>query len=110
MIAVSAMQAMTDLRLWVRSIVARRADKGMIESEVVMVAHYGSCHDHILLMKTMMNCGVDVARLEVLGHASGLPAGRPAKSTIQAIRSRVRVRPVVQPHQHDAFSDAESKL
>jgi hypothetical protein len=33
---------------------------GVAESDVVMVAHYESYHDHVLLLKTMMNWGMQM--------------------------------------------------
>lgn len=58
--AVEPKQAVTDLRMWVSSIVAKGANKRMTESDVVMVAHKGMCLDHVVLVKTMVMCGLSL--------------------------------------------------
>ena len=58
--AVEPKQAITDLRKWVSSIVAKGANKGMTESDVVMVAHNGICLDHVVLVKTMIEWGLSL--------------------------------------------------
>jgi hypothetical protein len=40
----------------VSHIVAEKSDNGTVESEVVIVAHYGSRDDHVILLKTMIIC------------------------------------------------------
>ena len=51
---------MTDLMMWVSSIVAKGANKGMTESDVVMVAHEGMRLDYVVLVKTMIMCGLSL--------------------------------------------------
>jgi hypothetical protein len=46
--------------MWVSSIVAKDANKGMTESDVVMVAHNGMRLDHVVLVKTMITCGLSL--------------------------------------------------
>ena len=41
--------------MWVKSLVNENADKRTTESDVVMVAHYESCHDCVLLLKAVIN-------------------------------------------------------
>ncbi|OBT60113.1 hypothetical protein VE03_10268, partial [Pseudogymnoascus sp. 23342-1-I1] len=57
--AVTSRKAMVDLREWVSSVVNERPNSNATESDVVMVAHYGSCHDHFILLKTMMSWGLN---------------------------------------------------
>lgn len=54
-------KAVSDLRVWVSSIVAEGANKGMTESDVVMVAHNGMYLDHtVVLVRTMIRCGLSL--------------------------------------------------
>jgi hypothetical protein len=50
---------MIDLGEWVSSVVNEMPNSRATEADVVMVAHYGSCHDHVILLKTMMSCGLN---------------------------------------------------
>ncbi|KFY92566.1 hypothetical protein V500_04145 [Pseudogymnoascus sp. VKM F-4518 (FW-2643)] len=57
--AVTPRKAMIDLREWVSSVVNERPNSRATEADVVMIAHNGSCHDHVILLKTMMSWGLN---------------------------------------------------
>jgi len=46
--------------MWVSSIVAEGANKGMTERDVVMVAHGGISLDHVVLVKTIILYGLSL--------------------------------------------------
>ena len=54
-IAIEPRSALQQFKMWVKGIVNKYESNSVTDESIVMVAHYGSCHDHVLLLRTMMN-------------------------------------------------------
>jgi hypothetical protein len=105
--AVKPKQAVTDLMSWVSSIVAKRANEGMTESDVVMVAHEGMRLDHVALVKTMIY-GLALPRWRL---SDTLPIFSPVIKSGSSAELSDLVRDYVPWFTHienDASSDAEA--
>lgn len=50
--------AMKHFIVWVNTIMNKFTSGKGIEEDVVLVAHNGMCQDHVMLLKTMMVCGI----------------------------------------------------
>jgi hypothetical protein len=99
---------MISLRTWVSELVASKSHLGIDESDVVMIAHYGSCHDHVILLKTMMSWGLNPPQWR---FSDSLPI---FKLVVQPDDNAKlsdlvsRYVPWINHVEHDAFSDAEA--
>lgn len=58
-LALEPMYAMAGFVEWVRIMHSINTEGDEDWSNVVLTAHYGSCHDHLYLLRTMMNWGIE---------------------------------------------------
>ncbi len=92
--------------VWVNMIMNRQTGSVGSESDVVLVAHNGMCHDHVMLLKTMMVWGMNPPKWRL---ADSLPmfkiVVRPGETSTLSVLANVYA-PWFAHVEHDALSDA----
>ena len=93
---------------WVNSLMYRQTDSKGSESDVVLVAHNGMCHDHVMLLKTMMIWRLNPPKWRL---ADSLPffkiVTRPNEECTLPVLATVYA-PWSSHIQHDALSDSRA--
>jgi hypothetical protein len=63
MISVEPSSALVQFKMWIDKIVNDNEKHGVKHESVGLMAHYGSCHDHILHLRARISNGVELLRL-----------------------------------------------
>ncbi|KAL9122245.1 MAG: hypothetical protein Q9187_001197 [Circinaria calcarea] len=108
MMAVEPRVAMERFVMWVNMIMNKRTNGSGVESDVVLVAHNGMCHDHVMLLKTMMLWGMNPPRWRL---SDSLPifkiVTRPDPHDSSKLSTLANIYAPWYPHvEHDGLSDA----
>lgn len=108
MIATEPVSAMNAFVEWVRNVVRKRTSGNGTQSDVVLVAHNGMNHDHVLLIKTMLVWGMEPPKWT---FADSLPIFKlvvdpGAKATLDVLAAKYA--PWFQHTHHDGLSDAHA--
>ncbi len=100
-------EAMTSFIAWTKKIHSMNTNGNSDMSNIILAAHFGSCHDHVYLIRTMMMWGVDPPcyRMSDTLALFKLTISRTSKATLSVLATRHAAWMAHVPH--DADSDAK---
>lgn len=108
MIAAEPKGTMERLIMWIKNVHSRSSNGNTDLSRVMLAAHYGSCHDHVYLLRTMMRWGVMPPPCRLVDTLVIFKVMKGMKENAKLHTLVTKYAPWVDHVAHDADSDADA--